>query len=88
VSGASRPEFLGLGMTNLDQSIDPGLEEHLKAGGEGTHWAWDFNGVIRWDAKTRVFAEEVFVHHDSKGTRSAATLEELMRVVNEEFGWD
>ena len=88
MSETTRPDWLGLGMSNLDQSIDPGLEQHLKAGGEGSHWAWDFGGTIRWDAESSVFAEEVFVHHESQGTRTAPTLEELMRVVNEEFGWD
>lgn len=79
---------LGLGMTNLDGSIDEGLEKHLRAGGEGTHFAWDFNGTIRYDPDLGLFTEEVFVHHASQGTRSAATLEDLMRAVNEEFGWD
>jgi hypothetical protein len=78
---------LGLGMTNLDRSIDPGLEEHLRGGGTGSHWAWDFNGEVRYDPEKDEFTEEVFVRHASQGTRSAATLEDLMRVVNEEFGW-
>lgn len=80
--------MLGLGMTNLDGSVDPGLEEHLKAGGEGSHWAWDHFGTLRWDAEHQVFTEEVKVYHAVAGVRSAPSLEDLMRVVNEEFGWD
>jgi hypothetical protein len=85
VEHRTRPAF---GMSNFDQSIDSGLGEHLRAGGMGTHAAWDFNGTIRWDAQEGMFTEEVFVFHASQGTRSAATLEGLMRVVNDEFGWD
>jgi len=75
-------------MTNYDQSIDPGLEGHLRAGGTGIHSAWNFNGALRWDVREGMFTEEVFMHHVSRGTRSAATIEDLMRVVNDEFGWD
>lgn len=75
------------GMTNFDRSIDPGLEKHLRAGGAGIHSAWNFNGKLAWDERRSVFTEEVFVYHASQGTRTAATLEELMRVVNDEFGW-
>jgi hypothetical protein len=74
-------------MTNLDCSVDPGLEEHLRDGGTGSHWAWDFNGTLRYDPEKNEFTEEVFVRHASQGTRSAPTLEDLMRVVNDEFGW-
>jgi hypothetical protein len=87
MGGAPSRHVLGIGMTNLDGSVDDGLEEHLKAGGTGSHYAWDHFGTLHWDAGREMFAEEVKVHHVSQGLRYAATLEELMRVVNEEFGW-
>jgi hypothetical protein len=75
-------------MSNFDHSVAPGLEEDLRAGMLGTHSAWNFNGQLRHDAEQSAFTEEVFVYHVSQGVRSAPTLEELMRVVNDEFGWD
>jgi len=80
-------DILGPGMTNLDGSVDPELEEHLKGGGTGSHFAWDHFGTLRWDAERKVFAEQVQVHGATVAVREAPTLEELMRVVNEEFGW-
>ena len=76
------------GMTNYDQSIDEGLGDDLKAGMRATHSAWNFNGEVWWDAGEEVFKEDVWVYRALAATRSAATLEDLMRVVNDEFGWE
>jgi hypothetical protein len=76
------------GMTNFHHHIDDGLEEDLRAGMYSEHYAWNFCGTLWHDTGTGVFCEEVFVYHVSQGVHSAGTLEELMRVVNEEFGWD
>lgn len=76
------------GMTNFDQSIDEGLADDLRAGMRATHSAWEFNGQVWWDADEEVFKEDVWRHNALVATRSAPTLEDLMRVVNDEFGWD
>jgi hypothetical protein len=76
------------GMTNFDHSIDDGLADDLKAGLRARHSAWNFNGQVWWDPDEQVFREEVWQYHAVVATRSALTLEDLMRVVNDEFGWD
>jgi len=75
-------------MSNFDHSIDEGLEADLRAGMRGVHSAWNFNGQVWYDADAGLFREEVWVYHVLAAERSAATLEDLMRVVSDEFGWD
>ena len=75
-------------MSNFDHSQDDGLEEDLRAGKRGTHSAWNFNGQVWYDPVADVFREDVWVHHAKMATLSAPTLDDLMRVVNDEFGWD
>jgi hypothetical protein len=76
------------GMTNYDRSIDEGLADDLRAGMRAFHSAWDFNGQVWYDPDEDVFKEDVWVYHAKVATRSAATLEDLMQVVNDEFGWE
>jgi len=73
-------------MTNLDHSVDAGVAGRLRDGG---HWSchdgWNFNGIV-WFADGRWY-ERVSRYRRPQGTYSAETLEELMKVVNDEFGW-
>lgn len=75
-------------MSNFDHSVDDGLEDDLRAGMRGTHSAWNFNGQVWYDPDEQVFKEDVWVYHVKQATLSAPTLENLMRVVNDEFGWE
>lgn len=79
-------EWSARGMTNFDHSIDDGLADDLKAGMRATHSAWNFNGQVWWDADEEMFKEDVWRYNALVATRSAPTLEDLMRVVNDEFG--
>jgi hypothetical protein len=54
----------------------------------GTHSAWNFNGQVWYDADEDMFKEEVWVYHAVAAVRSAPDLDTLMRVVNDEFGWE
>ncbi len=77
--------FIGKGMSNFDLSIDDGLAMTL-AHGEvvSQHAAWNFCGyVFHNDGK---FFEEVWIDNAHVATHAADNLEDLMRVVNEEFG--
>jgi hypothetical protein len=76
------------GMSNFDKTVDPGMEEDLRAGMRGQHSAWNFHGQVWFEAAEGVFKEEVSVHKAVRGTLSAPTLEELMHEVNDEYGWD
>ena len=75
-------------MSNFDHTQDEGFEDDLQAGMRGTHSAWNFNGQVWYDPDADLFREEVWVHHVRMAEHSAPTLEELMRTVNDEFGWD
>lgn len=75
-------------MSNFDHTVDPGLEDDLRAGMLAQHSARDFCGEVRWDAERGLFTETVRRHHAVVGQVSAPTLEELMREVNDEYGWD
>lgn len=80
---------VGLGMTNFDHSIDSGFEDALRSG-EGRVWGrhagWNFNGRVWYeDGK---FHEQVWCYRVPVGELSAGSLEELMRVVSDEYGYD
>ena len=76
------------GMSNFDHSIDGGLEEDLRSGKRGTHAAWDFNGAVWYDPKAALFYEAVRRYHVVVAIVGRPTLEELMREVNDEYGWE
>lgn len=74
-------------MSNLDHSIDPGLEEALRERAVwARHSAWNFNGQVWFEDGT--FFEEVWHYHVHIDTVGASSLEELMRAVNDLHGWD
>lgn len=75
-----------LTMSNFDGQIDNGLDVALKGGQVfARHAAWDFNGRVWWDGER--FREQVWVHGSPVQTLAAESLEDLMREVNDEFGW-
>lgn len=75
------------GMSNCDGAIGEGLADYLKAGGLGAeHYAWNFCGSLSF--RDGRFVEEVHRYHVLVGTVEADTLEDLMREVNDQFGWD
>lgn len=78
---------INLHMSNYDHLIDEGLAEALKRGGVfGSHSAYDFYGKVWWyDGK---FHEEVWRYNVPREIISADTLEELMKVVNDKYGWE
>lgn len=79
--------LLGLGMSNFDHTVDEGFEDALKAGKVfGRHSGWHFNGEVWWDGTE--FRERVWVHRMAMKTVAAASLKELMVLVNDEFGWE
>ena len=80
-------EDCGLSISNLDHEVDEGFAEALQGGDVlGHHFGWNFCGTVWWDGKE--FVEVVWVYHSVVGERRATSLEDLMRVVNDEFGWE
>jgi hypothetical protein len=75
-------------MSNFDHTVDPGMDEDLRAGMRGEHTAWNFHGEVWFDPAEGAFKEEVSVYKVVRGILSAPTLEELMRAVSDEYGWD
>jgi hypothetical protein len=76
------------GMSNSGHGIDDGFEADLRAGMRGEHTAWNFHGQVWYDPEEDMFCEDVWRHNVKAVTFLAATLGELMRTVNDEFGWD
>jgi hypothetical protein len=80
-------EEIDLGMSNFNHEIDDGFEVALrnKPGiAWGRHAAWEFNGRVWFDGE--LFHEEIWRYCRPRVTVSAATLPELMRAANNEFG--
>lgn len=74
-------------MRNLDRSVDADVERELRAGGVySRHAGGNFNGIVWFDAGR--WHETVMVHGEPRGTYSADTLQQLMTIVNDEYGWD
>lgn len=81
---------LPIRMTNLDQTIGKGLAEALKdEPGKvyAQHAAWNFCGWV-WFEEDGLFRELVQRYGADQGVWTAPTLEKLMDVVNNEFGWE
>jgi hypothetical protein len=76
-----------LSMSNFDHTVDEGLREALEDGPfYGRHAGWNFNGLVWWDGDQ--FREQVWVYGAPVKTFVAPVLDDLMRVVNVEFGWE
>src|SRR6266487_2987010 len=75
-------------MSNFDHEIDEGMEEDLRNGMRSEHFAWDFCGSYVWyDKEQGVFCEQVWQWNKPVATVTSDTLENLMRHVNDQFGW-
>lgn len=72
-------------MSNIDDGVDDGAEEHLKSGGWGRHAGWRFNGIV-WFEQGKFF-ETVSCYQVRQATFCADSLIGLKREVNEEFGY-
>jgi hypothetical protein len=81
-------EWTAKGMSNFDHTADEGFEDDLRAGLRGLHSAWNFNGQVWYDPDADLFREEIWIYNSLAAERSAGTLDDLMRTVNDEFGWD
>jgi hypothetical protein len=73
-------------ISNYDQCIDPQLQQRLKDGKSGNHFAWNFRGYL-WFADGQ-FHEEVWRYNRAREVISADTLEDLREAVNDKYGWD
>lgn len=77
----------GHGLSNLDHTIDDGIEDQLKSGQCWTQYAGiNFNGRVWWDGEQ--FVCDVWVYGVSCELLAAPTLKELMTVVSNKYGWD
>ena len=78
-----------LGMSNFDHDVDDGFEQELRkspAAVFGRHAGWNFNGRVWFDGES--FCEEVWVYGVIQGIVKSDSLKELMKEVNDTYGWD
>lgn len=82
-------ERIVLGMSNFDGLIDDGLEEALKSQPGKVcahHPAWNFLGYVWYeDGK---FQEQIWQYNSPVEEIEADTLEELMKIANDKYGWE
>lgn len=80
-------EEIDLGVTNLDRSIDEGLEQRLRAEPVwGRHAARGFNGRVWFE--DGLFHEQVWIYGTPVAYYSAPTLVELAETVSDHHGWE
>lgn len=80
---------LDMHMSNADQSIDDGLAEALRAEpGKvcAQHAAWNFCGYTYFEDGQ--YRTQVWVRGTPRETVSAPTLDALMTITNDKYGWD
>lgn len=76
-------------MSNCGHTIDDCMDEQLRANpgvAYSQHCAWNFHGTVWFE--NEAFHEEVWVYGSPRQTISAASLQELMTKVNDEYGYD
>jgi len=81
-------EELILGMSNFDHSIDDGLEEALRANPNvAAHYSgWNFSAYVWVIPDEDQFTCQVWQYHQPVKELKAATLQEIMDRVSDEFG--
>lgn len=82
-------ENCGLCMSNLDRSIDEGFEAALRASPAlvcGEHFATNHYGLV-WFSHG-LFYEQVWLYRRQVASYGAETLEALMKIVNDDYGWE
>jgi hypothetical protein len=77
-----------LGMSNWNHSIDDGVESDLRAGMRSSHAAWEFNGVVWYDAEAAMFYEAVRRYQVLQAIIGRPELLDLMQAVNDIYGWE
>jgi hypothetical protein len=82
-------ESLGVGMTNFDHSIAPGLADSLRdRAGEvfSEYTGWNFYAMV-WFSND-LFRAEVWRYGSPREVITGSTLEEIMDSVSSEYGWE
>lgn len=75
------------GMSNFDHTIDERFEEKLRTGKFfGRHAAWEFNGLVWFENEQ--FHEQVWRYRRPQEIISADNLLDLMREVNDKYGYN
>jgi hypothetical protein len=79
-------EEIELGMSNFDHEIDSSFEKAIKGKLTfGLHAGWNFNGKVYF--LENQFHEDVWCHRVYRETVSTDSLRQLMKEVNDKYGW-
>lgn len=80
-------DFIGDVMSNFDHMIEDGMEEKLKSGKfYGDYSAWNFHAQVWFDGKN--FKAMVKRYQAHVGTITALTLEQIMELASDNWGYD
>ena len=74
-------------LSNLDRGVDESVMEEIKGKELFSRYAgWNFNGLVWWQNKQ--WHCEVWRYRSYNETFSADTLEEIMTLVSDKYGYD
>lgn len=75
-------------MSNFDHKVEPGAAEAIADGKHMANYAgWNFHAYAYLGAEG-VYVADVHVFHTHRSFETADSLEELMTVVSDRYGWD
>lgn len=77
-------------MSNQFREIVPNGETLLKDNPKiaAQHSAWSFCGYVWWDPDWELFIEEIWVYKVPVERFAAETLYDLMKDINNQYGWE
>ena len=80
---------IGVVMTNFDHSIDRDVEARLKDQATFAQYSgWNFCGFVWYDPQHNKYRCEVWVYGTPNKIVEAETLDKMMKLISDEFGYE
>lgn len=85
-----RSKNVGPVMSNSDHEVEEGAEEKLKADSDcyGEYSAWNFFSNVYYDEEARKFKAQIWVYSILTSELEADSLQELMKISSENYGYN
>lgn len=76
-------------MSNFDHEIDEAVEKAIKGKSYFADYpGWNFHSTVWWDKEVKKWCCEVMRYHIHVETVEADTLQEIMNVVSNKYGYE